>query len=296
MLEDGTAPREEVAVTICDGPAEQAARTDPKGSFSMRFRAGEYALQDCVVRAHLKGYTGEPISLRGRRWTDTAPIGAILLHRTGSVEGRTVSAKALAVPKKARTAYDKGQKAADKGKVDQARSQFEDAVRLYPEFAPAWARLGEIQANTGQPERAAQSFENAIRADPKYMDPYLGLAAVLMSVKQWDKLTAIAEKALKLNPTDYPQAYYASAVGNYYLRNLEAAEGRAREGVGCDSLSRWPQMRRILAEITAARRNYAEASSQFSEYLRLAPNAPDAEDIRKRLAQVEELAAAALRP
>lgn len=251
--------------------------------------AAERAMDNCELRVSLPGYWAEPASLRGRRPLDAAPIGAIVLRRVAAVEGQTVSVTTLAAPKNAAAAYEKGRKAAEQGKLDQAGTQFEKAVRLYPKFALAWTRLGEVQVRQNRPESAEHSFENAIQADPNYVQPFLDLAAIQMAQRQWANLTATTGQALKLDPVDYPQAYYMDAVGNFYARKFDAAEKSARQAEKLDRLRRWPQVRRILGQILAVRHQFADAAAQFREYLRLAPRAPDADEVRRLLARAEEL-------
>ncbi len=268
--------------------AQQSGATDsqPTG----RLPSVERTLDYCELQARLPGYVAASVSLLNRRPADDPSVGTLILRRIGSLEGRTVSATTLAAPKAARSAYENGRKAAARNKLEEARSLFEKAVGLYPQFAPAWASLGDIQVKQEQPENAARSFENAIQADPKYVQPYLGLALVEASQRQWERLTATTAQALKLDPFDYPLAHCLNALGNYNTRNLEAAEKSAREAERLDSGRRWPQSWRLLGSILASRHAFMEAADQFREYLRIAPLAADADLVRKELARVEELA------
>jgi Flp pilus assembly protein TadD len=253
----------------------------------------EHSVETCELGARLGGYRAEPVSLRNRRPLDSSPVGTIVLHRIGKVEGRTVSVTTLAAPKGARVAYEKGMKALERKKVDEARRQLEKAVRLYSQFAPAWSQLGQIQLAQSHPEDAARSFGNAIRADPSYVQSYLGLAIVQVSQRQWDKLSSTTDLAVKLDPVDYPQAYYLNALGNFNSRKLEAAEKSAREAQRLDKLHRWPQAWHLLGLILASYRDFAAAAAQFRDYLRFAPQAADADEVQKLLAWAEELGGAA---
>jgi tetratricopeptide (TPR) repeat protein len=241
----------------------------------------------------MPGYMPARVNLPNRRPLDGDSIGTLVLRRMEAAEGRTVSVTTLASPKAARSAYEKGRKAAANDKLDEARSQFENAVRLYPDFAPAWTSLGDIQARQNQPENAARSFERAIQADPKYVQPYLGLALIQAAQKQWDKLTATTAQVIGLDPADYPQAYYLDALGNYNTRRMDAAEKSARQAEKLDSQHRWPQSWHILGMILTSRREYAGAAAQFREYLELAPDAANADQVRTLLGRAEALGATA---
>ncbi len=277
-------------------PSQQSGTAEPQRTGSVSYvsrAANEHAIDACELHARLGGYWTEAISLRNRRPLDAAPLGTIVLHRLGKVDGRTVSVAALAAPKSARSAYEKGRKALTRNKLDEAQGQLEKAVRLYTEYAPAWALLGQVQMKQSRLDDAARSFEHAIQADPRSVPPYLGLAIVQLSRKQWENLIATTSQALKLNPFDFPQAYYLNAVGNYYARRMDAAETSVREAQRLDTSYRWPQSWHVLGLILASRGQYADAAVQFREYLRISPQASDAVEARRSLARAEELSAAA---
>jgi tetratricopeptide (TPR) repeat protein len=136
-------------------------------------------------------------------------------------------------------------------------------------------------------------FETAIRADPKYLDSYLQLAALQAVARQWPELAETTGAALRLDPHQYPQAYYLNALANFNLRNADAAERSAREAERLDTGHRFPQSWLMLGRILEIRRQFVEAAAQLREYLRLAPRAPDAADVRTRLSQLEKLSGAA---
>jgi tetratricopeptide (TPR) repeat protein len=280
--------------TSQDSTQQQSGSTDSQPAATtavgkIQLPTTEHTLDNCELQARLPGYVPATVSLMNRKSADDPSIGTLILRRIEKVEGRTVSVTTLAAPKAARAAYGNGQKAADRNKPDEARRQFEKAVRLYPNFAPAWTSLGEIQTKQNQPGAAASSFENAIQADSKYVPPYLGLAVVQLSQKQWDKLASTTAQALKLDPFNFPQAYFLNALGNYNTHNFEAAEKSAREAERLDSLHKWPQTWHILGLILAFRSDFAAAAAQFRAYLQMAPQAADADQVRTLLARTEEL-------
>jgi hypothetical protein len=42
------------------------------------------------------------------------------------------------------------------------------------------------------------------------------------------QVAELTEKVIKLDAFDYPQAHFMNALSNYYLKNMEQAEERAR--------------------------------------------------------------------
>ena len=250
-------------------------------------------LANCEIRAKLPGYRSDSISVGNRRALDNPNVGTIMLHRVGPVEGKVISATSLAAPKDSRTAFEKGQEALKKNKLDDARKDFEKAAQIYPGYAAAWYQLGKLATDRGQFDDALGSFQTAIRADPKFVDPYLSVSAIQAIEKLWPQLAETTGALLRLDPYDYPQAYYMNALANYNLRNIDAAEKSAREAERLDTQGRFPRSWQLLGVILANRRAFPEAADQMRGYLKFAPQAPDAGAVRAQLSQLETLSGGA---
>ena len=268
-------------------PSDETAGSVPRPS------AGDKAFVNCDMQARLPGYKSASVSLTNRGPMDNPDLGTIVLRRIVPVEGQAVSVAALAVPKDARKAFDKGRRAVRANRLEDARQDFEKAASIYPQYAAAWCELGKLRIEGQQLEEARRLFETAIRADPKYLDSYLQLAALQAVARQWPELAETTGAALRLDPHQYPQAYYLNALANFNLRNADAAERSAREAERLDTGHRFPQSWLMLGRILEIRRQFVEAAAQLREYLRLAPRAPDAADVRTRLSQLEKLSGAA---
>ena len=214
------------------------------------------------------------------------------LRNTSPADG-LVSANSLAAPKNARAAFKKGQEALKNSKPDDARKDFEIAAQIYPGYATAWYELGGLATNRGDLDDALRSFQTAIQADPKYVGPYLSASAIQSVKKQWPQLAETTGALLRLDPFDYPQAYYMNALANYNLGNIDGAEKSAREAERLDAQGRLPLSRLVLGAILADRGAFPEAGEQFRQYLKFAPQAPEAGAVRERLSRLEALSVAA---
>jgi uncharacterized protein HemY len=95
---------------------------------------------------------------------------------------------------------------------------------------------------------------------------------------------------LKLDPVNYPEVYIYNAMARLNLRDFDAAEKSAREGLKVDTKLRFPQINHLLGVIMARRGDFPAAIGYMKSYLRLAPDANDAKIVRKQLAEVERLA------
>jgi len=145
------------------------------------------------------------------------------------VEGTTISATSLNAPKDAKKAYEKGREAIKNKKLDQARTQLEKAVAIYPKYASAWYELGTVYERDKQIEAARKAYGESLAADSKYVSPYLRLASLSVMEQKWKDVVDSTNRLIKLNPLDFPAAYFFNSVANYNLENLDAAEKSARE-------------------------------------------------------------------
>jgi tetratricopeptide (TPR) repeat protein len=336
MLDDGTPPPDFVVVErVCNGIAKPEGYTDSRGRFSFQLGQNSSVMQDasvsssadggfggadpfggsrggmmggagrgvserdlmgCELRASLPGYRSDVVSLTGRRVLDNPDVGTIVLRRMGNVEGTTISATTLQAPKEARKAFDKGRDEMRKKKAANAQKEFEKAVALYPRFSAAWYELGRIQQDGKQIEQARQSYAKALEADSKFVSPYLQLALISASENNWKDVAETTDRALKLNPVDFPLAFFYNSVANYNLRNLDAAERSAREAQKLDTQNRLPKVSHLLGMILADRQDYTGAAEQMKNYLKFAPGAQDAATVRNQLAELEKLTAAPAQP
>ena len=195
----------------------------------------------------------------------------------------------LAAPKEAKKAYDKGMDALKKKKLEDAQNSFEKAVELYPRYALAWYELGRLRASQDQYDIARGSFNEAIKADPKFVLPYVSLSILELQAKRWQELADITEKTVKLDPFDYPQAFFFNSVANFNIRNLEAAEKSGLQTERLDTRNQFPQVHHLLGMILADRKDWEGAATRFKSYLRLVPKAENADAVRRQLAQVEKI-------
>jgi tetratricopeptide (TPR) repeat protein len=326
MMDDGTPPPDAVVIErVCSGVVRPEAYTDSKGRFSFQLgqntamladasvgsasdpldwgnqpsgasgRSGrtvtERDLMACELRASLPGFRSDVVSLAGRRIMDNPDIGVIVLRRLGHVEGTTISMTSLQAPKDAKKAYDKGLEAVRKKKFEEAQTQFEKAVQGHPRYAAAWFELGMIFERLKNPGQARKAYGEALRADSKYVKPYLQLAMLAVQERQWQEAAETTARILKLNPVDFPSAYFYHSVANFNLRNLEAAEKSARAALKLDTQHRVPKLEHLLGVILANQQDYAGAAEHMKSYIERAPDASDVDVVRKQLVEIEKLLA-----
>jgi tetratricopeptide (TPR) repeat protein len=332
LLQDGTPPPEPLVIELlCQGGSRPQGYTDSKGRFSFSLgqnqnmiadassasggpfgssnmgggamnqttsgsmnRGGidERTLSGCELRAVLPGYRAEPVMLAGRRFMDNPDVGTIIMRRLGNVEGTTISMTSMMAPKDAKKSYEKGVLAARKKKWEEALPHLEKSVTLYPKYATAWYELGAVHEQSQRPAEARKAYEQSLAADAKYINPYLRLAAMAATERKWQEVADTTDRILKLNPVDFPSAFFYNAVANYNLQKVDAAEKSAREAVKLDTQHRNPRANHLLGVLLADKQDLAGAREQMSIYLKFAPTAPDADAVRQGLAKIDQALAA----
>ena len=148
---------------------------------------------------------------------------------------------------------------------------------------------GRLQLSQKNTEGARTSFGQAIAADPKLVTPYVELAILDARDGKWKETAESTGKAIRLDPVDFPVAFYFDAVANYNLQNFEAAEKSARQLQKLDTQHHYPMADRILASVLADRKDYSGAAQQMRNYLKFAGTAKDADEVRGQLQQIEKL-------
>jgi tetratricopeptide (TPR) repeat protein len=249
-------------------------------------------LMGCEIRAALPGFRSDSINLGARRAFDNPDLGTIVLHRLANVQGATISAVSLQAPKDAKKAFDKGRDLLKKKKDSEAAKEFEKAVEIYPKYSTAWFELGRLKEQQSDPEGALKAYGQALAADPKYLNPYRQLAGIYVKDQKWKDAADTTSRLIKLDPVDFPDAYFYNSVANYYLKNYDEAEKSVREAQKLDSRNRMPKSNQLLGAILAEKQDYAGAAEQIKKYLTFLPAGQEAENAKKQLIELEKVTAA----
>jgi tetratricopeptide (TPR) repeat protein len=197
----------------------------------------------------------------------------------------------MMAPRDAKKAYDHGLQSLLKNKPNDAAKDFEKAVALYPKYADAWMDLGKVRVQQQSVQAARSAFLKAVDADPKLVPPYVEIGLLAAREANWAQSAEYLDKALKLDTVDYPAAWYADAVAHYNLKNYDAAEKSAREAVKLDPKHVNPRSGYLLGLVLAEKQDYAGAAAELTNYIKLAPKAPDIAQVQEQLGQIEKLTA-----
>ncbi len=169
------------------------------------------------------------------------------------------------------------------GDYEGAIRELREVVRLHPDFAPAWHRLGHAFIASGQPAAAVETFTAVTRLAPRDWHGWAGLGEAQLRSGQGPAAVESLTQANQLDPATRSihfllgQAY--QAVGRTNEARAELAAG------GTQSLSPMPDpwsVRAIdhmkslpdqfeRADILVARGEFEEAIGRLKEALRFHP-------------------------
>jgi tetratricopeptide (TPR) repeat protein len=243
---------------------------------------------DCELRARLPGYRSETVSLAGRRVMDSPDVGVILLYPIAGIQGLTASATSGQAPKDAKKAYQKGLDAVKKEKPDQAEQEFRKAVGLYPRYAEAWYELGKTLERRDHYPEAREAYASALAADTKYVYPYQQLYQLALREQNWRDLAEKTDQLLRLDPYEFPAAYYFNALAHLQLKEYDAAEKSAHQAVEADRKKANPKTHYLLGAILIQKKSWTAAAESFRAYLKAAPDATDKAQVEKTLGQLDQ--------
>jgi TolB-like protein/thioredoxin-like negative regulator of GroEL len=167
----------------------------------------------------------------------------------------------------------------EKGQATTAIPHLERAIQLDPNFAAAYAALGEAWGMEGvwggkisnrvTSVKALEYSMKAVSMDPNSSDAYASLGHSLMQSRRWNEGEAAMRHALELDPNNM--------IAGEYLALLLAQKGRPEESVrfGRELATANPvavNLQRVYAMTLFRARKYDEAIAQCQRVLELDPN------------------------
>ncbi|HVF87241.1 MAG TPA: tetratricopeptide repeat protein, partial [Pyrinomonadaceae bacterium] len=128
-------------------------------------------------------------------------------------------------PKSARLWFARGLAHSRQSKNDEAASDFERAIQLDPNFAPAHAYLGVAHVELGRYDEGIAHYERALKADGKLAVVHYLIADTMSKQTSADetKIEARLKSAVELDPTFAPARLALAKTFNRQSKFAEAA-------------------------------------------------------------------------
>lgn len=152
--------------------------------------------------------------------------------------------------------YNLGKTLSDQGRVDEATTQYEQALRIKPDYAEAHSNLGSALAQQGKLTEAVEHWEQALRIKPEIAEAHYNLGFIAAKSGRTEDAIKHWETAVRIRP-NYAEVHYNLGI-------LLQQAGRSREAIG-----HYQQALEISPRI-------AEANYNLGILLEQGGNVPDA--------------------
>jgi tetratricopeptide (TPR) repeat protein len=167
------------------------------------------------------------------------------------------------------------------GDYQSALAQFEAAVAKNPQDAESVNNLGQVLVRLERTAEAIPHFERACALNPERWAYRFNLARALGLLKRWDESIDSYRQAQRLYPDDYVTTFNL-ALTLHKKGDDAAAVEEYKKAVALNPSDASFQM--ALAISYEALQQKQNAAAAYTEYLRLAPTAADADKVRARIA------------
>jgi tetratricopeptide (TPR) repeat protein len=211
----------------------------------------------------------------------------ITLQPKPSSEIRTKAAvinAALAdVPETARTQYQKALEFDRLGDNQKAIDSLRAAISIYPKFPLALNQLGVQYLKLGQASRAVEPLKSAAGLNPDAFSPKLNLGIALLETQKYSEAETELRDALKITSTPTAHMYLGLTLAR--LRSSGEAEKELKAAIDTSN-DQLTIAHYYLGGLYWQIREYHRAADELETYLRLVPNAPDAERVRSTIKEL----------
>ncbi len=201
---------------------------------------------------------------------------AAALRQAGRAEeaARSMERAAQGAPGSAMVWNELGLAYQAQGQLREAGTAFARAVSLNADLPEPHGNLGTALLATGDRARAEAELREAIRIQPDYADAHGNLANLLAGNGQFEAARQQFERALRLRPGDGTLRYdFAVALGR--ARQFDQAQVQLETALRSDPNFRAAQ--ELLAKLLMAQDRAATALPHYREWVRLEPEAEEAQ-------------------
>jgi tetratricopeptide (TPR) repeat protein len=165
--------------------------------------------------------------------------------------------------------YNLGMALGKKGRMDEAISQYQEAIRLKPDYAEAISKLGTALGEEGRTDEAISQLQEAIRLKPDYADAYNSLGTALCTKGRMDEAIRQYQEAIRLKP-DFAEACYNLGTALFRMGQIDEAIRQYREAIRLKP--DYAEAHYNLGVAWAAKGHLDEAISSYREALRFKPD------------------------
>lgn len=206
--------------------------------------------------------------------------------RAETLRNEVLNAKWSGIPKDAIQHFKRGFKLLQDGKEADAEVAFRSSITAAPNFAPAYTALGSLEIKNGKFENAVGTLKKAVHLDSEDFEASLNLGVAYLKLNKLKEAEPFFVNAAYLNTYSVLPHLYLGLI--FYAQNDGEVALRAFEKVKeLDGGKSYPVIHKYLGNIYLHKQMNKEAVAEFETYLKMLPDAKDAEAIRKEISDMK---------
>jgi len=172
---------------------------------------------------------------------------------------------------RAKAHVDKGNQYLERNLFTEAANEYQEAVRIAPDFAEAHYRLGLVEVQREHPAAAMKSFSRAVDLDPRNQDARVRLGNLLVASTQYSEAREQAEAVLRENRLSAAGHHLLGQVALHQMQYIEA-ENELRRAI--ELAPRDPQAYADLGLTQLLDAEYGAAEKSFQTAVEIMPDDP----------------------
>ncbi len=263
--------------------------TDPTGRYNFRnLSQGVF-----IIKVHSDGkYAGQSVrvvmqSIRNNGASHYEQVDFILrelAEKKNSVSSNGIRTTFVQeVPERARKAYERGIKQLETGREKAAGvAALQEALTIFPKYYDALERLGVEYVKSEQYEEARQLLTLAVGINRSGAPSFYGLGVAQFHTGHTEETIQSLRTAIILAPESSNLAFehFYLGLACWKLNRHGDAEPHLKKAAEIGGNSIPPDVHMYLAQYYSESGRNQEAASRLELFLKLVPNAQDAEKIR----------------
>jgi tetratricopeptide (TPR) repeat protein len=264
---------------------EFSTMTDENGVFTFRrLRDGTYFIRVEAGKEYFSAQeTVELYDNRGR----IINVQIELRPRPANTSKPGVVNAALAgVPKPAKELYEKAMASAQAGENKKAIERLRSAVAVHPQFVLALNEMSALYLKLGELDKAGEALAEALKFEPENATLRLNYGYVLMLRQRFVDSERELHRAVQLRDNSTLAHLYRGKV-LIKLGNFDEAEKELNRAIILGGNSGVVAYR-YLGALYSEQGEKAKAIEALEKYLKLTPNAKDAEQVQAIIKELRE--------
>ncbi len=265
---------------VSPAAGEVVTSTDERGQFIFSgLGSGSYSIVIDREQDFEPASQSVEINESRSRIPQTYTISIRLVERSSPTAKPTViSPEELKIPRTASDSYRKAVELSNAGDHKAAIEKLKLAIAEFPGYADAYNELGVQYMRLNELDLADAALVEAVKIKPDAFEPTLNRGITLFRLKRYSEAETVLRSAVKIKPS--------SAVPHYYLgraltilERFDEAESELNAALSAGE-GQMNEAHRMLANLYLAKGDDRRAAESLEAYLKLVPEAPDAEKLR----------------